>query len=309
MPERDGYIPGVPCWVDTSQPDPDAAVDFYGGLFGWEFEDVMPAGTRGAKYLDRPDPRRRRRRRRLAARGRRRPAALEHLRLGRERRRDRGQGPRRRRQRADGAVRRHGRRAGWPSSPIPRARRSASGRRSEHKGAQIVNEHGVGELQRPQHPRPRGREGVLRRGLRLGGPRPRRRRRDVDPARLRRPPRGASTPGCARAWPRWARPRASRTWSPASSRSPTTSPTRPPHWSVTFAVDDADASAAEGQGARRPGDRRAVRRAVGADDRDRRSRRARRSSPASSCPRTRTSARRSGAEALVAVVHAGAPVR
>ena len=26
MPERDGYIPGVPCWVDTSQPDPDAAV-------------------------------------------------------------------------------------------------------------------------------------------------------------------------------------------------------------------------------------------------------------------------------------------
>ena len=25
MPERDGYIPGVPCWVDTSHPDPDAA--------------------------------------------------------------------------------------------------------------------------------------------------------------------------------------------------------------------------------------------------------------------------------------------
>ena len=29
MPERDGYIPGVPCWVDTSQPDPDAALAFY----------------------------------------------------------------------------------------------------------------------------------------------------------------------------------------------------------------------------------------------------------------------------------------
>jgi predicted enzyme related to lactoylglutathione lyase len=43
--ERDRYIPGVPCWVDTSQPDPEAAVDFYGGLFGWEFEDVMPAGS------------------------------------------------------------------------------------------------------------------------------------------------------------------------------------------------------------------------------------------------------------------------
>jgi predicted enzyme related to lactoylglutathione lyase len=44
MPERDGYIPGVPCWVDTSQLDPAAAVAFYGGLFGWEFENVMPEG-------------------------------------------------------------------------------------------------------------------------------------------------------------------------------------------------------------------------------------------------------------------------
>ena len=46
MPERDGYIPGVPCWVDASEPDPEAAVDFYGGLFGWEFEDVMPSADR-----------------------------------------------------------------------------------------------------------------------------------------------------------------------------------------------------------------------------------------------------------------------
>jgi hypothetical protein len=38
----DRYIPGVPCWVDTSQPDPAAAAAFYGGLFGWETEDVMP---------------------------------------------------------------------------------------------------------------------------------------------------------------------------------------------------------------------------------------------------------------------------
>src|ERR1700752_1573608 len=42
MPERDRYIPGVPCWIDTTQPDPEAAVAFYSGLFGWEFEDVMP---------------------------------------------------------------------------------------------------------------------------------------------------------------------------------------------------------------------------------------------------------------------------
>ena len=51
MPERDGYIPGVPCWVDTSQPDPEAAVEFYEGLFGWEFEDVMPPGSGGSYYL------------------------------------------------------------------------------------------------------------------------------------------------------------------------------------------------------------------------------------------------------------------
>ena len=38
----DRYIPGVPCWIDTNQPDPDAAAAFYGGLFGWEFEDVTP---------------------------------------------------------------------------------------------------------------------------------------------------------------------------------------------------------------------------------------------------------------------------
>jgi predicted enzyme related to lactoylglutathione lyase len=47
MPERDRYIPGVPCWVDTSQPDPEAAVDFYSGLFGWQFENVMPPGAEG----------------------------------------------------------------------------------------------------------------------------------------------------------------------------------------------------------------------------------------------------------------------
>ena len=49
MPDRDGYIPGVPCWVDTNQPDPAAAVGFYRELFGWEFEDVAPAGS-GTTY-------------------------------------------------------------------------------------------------------------------------------------------------------------------------------------------------------------------------------------------------------------------
>jgi uncharacterized protein len=53
MPDRDGYVPGVPCWVDTSQPDPEAAVAFYRELFGWEFEDAMPPGSAGKYYIAR----------------------------------------------------------------------------------------------------------------------------------------------------------------------------------------------------------------------------------------------------------------
>jgi uncharacterized protein len=53
MPERHGYIPGVPCWVDASEPDPDAAVEFYGELFGWEFEDAAPAGSEGNYFIAR----------------------------------------------------------------------------------------------------------------------------------------------------------------------------------------------------------------------------------------------------------------
>jgi uncharacterized protein len=53
MSPQDRYIPGVPCWIDTTQPDPDAAVEFYGGLFGWEFEDVMPPGSPGKYYVAR----------------------------------------------------------------------------------------------------------------------------------------------------------------------------------------------------------------------------------------------------------------
>jgi uncharacterized protein len=50
MSQADRYIPGVPCWIDTTQPDPQAATAFYGGLFGWEFEDIMPPGS-PAPYL------------------------------------------------------------------------------------------------------------------------------------------------------------------------------------------------------------------------------------------------------------------
>jgi uncharacterized protein len=53
VPERDGYIPGVPCWVDTTQPDPEAAVAFYSGLFGWEFENVMPPDAPAPYFIGR----------------------------------------------------------------------------------------------------------------------------------------------------------------------------------------------------------------------------------------------------------------
>lgn len=42
MSERERYEPGVPCWVDTPQPDQRAAMSFYGALFGWDFGGPGP---------------------------------------------------------------------------------------------------------------------------------------------------------------------------------------------------------------------------------------------------------------------------
>lgn len=53
MLERDGYLPGVPCWTDTTQPDPEAAVIFYQGLFGWDLQDSMPPGSPGHYFIAR----------------------------------------------------------------------------------------------------------------------------------------------------------------------------------------------------------------------------------------------------------------
>jgi uncharacterized protein len=39
------YPHGVPCWVETEQPDPDATISFYGELFGWTFTTVSPPGA------------------------------------------------------------------------------------------------------------------------------------------------------------------------------------------------------------------------------------------------------------------------
>jgi predicted enzyme related to lactoylglutathione lyase len=53
MPERDGYIPGVPCWADASEPDPEGALEFYSGLFGWEFDDRSPQGSDDRYFIAR----------------------------------------------------------------------------------------------------------------------------------------------------------------------------------------------------------------------------------------------------------------
>jgi uncharacterized protein len=42
MSERERYPAGVPCWVETLQPDPQAARAFYGPLFGWDFSAPGP---------------------------------------------------------------------------------------------------------------------------------------------------------------------------------------------------------------------------------------------------------------------------
>jgi predicted enzyme related to lactoylglutathione lyase len=44
------YPAGVTCWVDTEQPDVDAARHFYADLFGWTFTDAIPADVPGT-YL------------------------------------------------------------------------------------------------------------------------------------------------------------------------------------------------------------------------------------------------------------------
>jgi uncharacterized protein len=58
MSERTSYAPGIPCWADLGTPDIDAAVSFYGGLFGWSIEEGENAeqtgGYRQAKLRGKP---------------------------------------------------------------------------------------------------------------------------------------------------------------------------------------------------------------------------------------------------------------
>lgn len=49
MSERDEYIPGVPCWVDASYRDPESVLPFYRGLFGWDF--IPAIETPGERFF------------------------------------------------------------------------------------------------------------------------------------------------------------------------------------------------------------------------------------------------------------------
>ena len=53
MTERDGFEPGVPSWVDTLQPDVEAARRFYAGIFGWEFVGPGPMPEGGEYHVAR----------------------------------------------------------------------------------------------------------------------------------------------------------------------------------------------------------------------------------------------------------------
>jgi len=51
MSERDGYQPGVPCWVDIWHADAEAAVAFYTTLFGWEAEETTPPDSSRRHFM------------------------------------------------------------------------------------------------------------------------------------------------------------------------------------------------------------------------------------------------------------------
>lgn len=57
MSTRHEYPAGVPCWVDTNQPDPEDAAHFYSGLFGWQMEESMPPGSDSHYLMARIDGR------------------------------------------------------------------------------------------------------------------------------------------------------------------------------------------------------------------------------------------------------------
>ena len=55
MINRETYPVGAPCWVETLQPDPRAATRFCGPLFGWDFDEAvgMPGSLEGDYFAAR----------------------------------------------------------------------------------------------------------------------------------------------------------------------------------------------------------------------------------------------------------------
>ena len=227
----DRYIPGVPCWADITPPDAEAAVEFYGGLFGWEFENVAPPGAPTPYYIARlrgedvgaigSDP--------AGA-----PAWNTYIWVD-DADADRRQGARRGRQRArradgrrpvraDGRDRRPGGRRAAPLAAQPAPRRDDRQRARRR------------ELQHARDHRRRRCAGLLRRRVRLG---PARLAHDVGAPRLRRLPGGThprharehgldGRPGALRGGRRGAAADRSGACRAGASRSVPTTPTRSP---------------------------------------------------------------------------------
>jgi predicted enzyme related to lactoylglutathione lyase len=51
MSDRDGFQPGVPCWVETWHDDPEPAIRFYSGVLGWEAVNTLPPDADGTFHI------------------------------------------------------------------------------------------------------------------------------------------------------------------------------------------------------------------------------------------------------------------
>jgi uncharacterized protein len=51
MSDRDGFQPGVPCWVETWHDDPEPAIRFYSGVLGWEAENTLSPDADGTFHI------------------------------------------------------------------------------------------------------------------------------------------------------------------------------------------------------------------------------------------------------------------
>jgi uncharacterized protein len=49
------YPAGVPSWIDVASTEPEATCAFYGDLFGWTFEDMVPPEAPGSYFVARLD--------------------------------------------------------------------------------------------------------------------------------------------------------------------------------------------------------------------------------------------------------------